>query len=78
MRVKIDSYEVEVKAKDWDSNCFNKQDTMDFLCALCVELIQARDSYRERKLTGCEYATQKSIENIRALLEENNYNPCAK
>jgi len=75
MRVEIDGYEVEVKAKGWGSTRFNKQDTMAFLCSLCVELIQARDGYKERKLTGCEYATQKSIENIRALLEENNYIP---
>lgn len=78
MKVKIDSYEVEVKAKGWDSNRFNKQDTLSFLCHLCVELINARDNYEENGFDGCASATQQSIDNIRTLLDENNYNPCAK
>ena len=75
MRVKIDSYEVEVKAKGWDSNRFNKQDTLSFLCHLCVELINARENYEKNGLDGCAGATQQSIDNIRALLDENHYDP---
>lgn len=78
MKVKIDSYEVEVKAKGWNSNRFNKQDTLAFLCHLCVELINARDNYEEKGLDGCASVTRQSIDNIRTLLDENNYNPCAK
>lgn len=75
MKVKIDSYEVEVKAKGWDSNRFNKQDTLSFLCHLCVELINARDNYEEKGLDGCAGATQQSIDNIHVLLDENHYDP---
>lgn len=75
MKVKIDSYEVEVKAKGWNSNRFNKQDTLSFLCHLCVELINARDQYEQKNIDGCMNATQKDIDAIRALLDENNYNP---
>ena len=78
MKVKINTYEVEVKAKDWDSNRFNKQDTLSFLCHLCVELINARDNYEAHGYEGCSGATQQSIDNIRALLDENHYDPCAK
>lgn len=73
MKVKIDSYEVEVKAKRWDSTCFNKQDTLGFLCHLCVELIHARDQYEAENLNGSRNAAQKDIESIRAILKENNY-----
>lgn len=75
MRVKICDYEIEVKAKDWDSNRFNKQDTLSFLCALCVDLIQAKNSYEKEELTGCEDCAQRSIDNIRAILDENHYDP---
>lgn len=73
MKVKIDSYEVEVKAKSWDSTCFNKQDTLSFLCHLCVELIHARYHYEAENLNGSRDAVQKDIESIRAILKENNY-----
>lgn len=73
MRVKIDTYEVEIRAKDYDSTCFNKQDTMSFLCHLCVELIHARDKERESGLTAWANSTDKSIDNIHAVLEENHY-----
>lgn len=75
MKVKIDSYEVEVKAKGWNSNRFNKQDTLSFLCHLCVELINARDQYEAKNLDGSRNATQKDISAIRAILDENNYDP---
>lgn len=75
MKVKICGYEVEVKAKGWDSNRFNRQDTMSFLCHLCVELINARDLYEEKNLDGSMDATQRDIDNIRALLDENHYDP---
>ena len=47
MKVKIHEYEVEVRAKGYDSTRFNKQDTLAFLCCLCVELINAKDHYKE-------------------------------
>lgn len=75
MRVSIGGYEVEVKAKGWDSNRFNRQDTMSFLCHLCVELINARDLYEEKNLDGSMDAAQRDIDNIRALLDENHYDP---
>jgi len=75
MKVKICDYEIEVKAKGYGSTRFNKQDTMAFLCALCCDLIPARDSYKERELTGCEWSAQRSIDNIRTLLDENHYDP---
>ena len=75
MKVKIDTYEVEIRAKDYDSTRFNKQDTMSLLCHLCVELINARDNYETHGYDGCAGVTQKSIDNIRALLNENHYDP---
>jgi len=75
MKVKIDTYEVEIRAKDYDSSRFNKQDTLSFLCHLCVELINAKDYYKAHGYDGCAGVTQRSIDNIHALLEENNYNP---
>lgn len=75
MKVKICDYEVEVKAKGYGSTRFNKQDTLSFLCALCVDLIEAKDMYKEQELTGCEEYAQRSIDNIRTLLDENHYDP---
>lgn len=75
MKVTIDSYEVEVKAKGYGSTRYNKQDTLSFLCHLCVELINARDQYEQKNLDGCMNATQKDIDAIRVVLDENNYDP---
>ena len=75
MRTNIGGYEIEVKAKGYGSTRFNKQDTMSFLCHLCVELINARDYYEEKNLDGSMDATQRDIDNIRALLDENHYDP---
>ena len=75
MRVKICDYEVEVKAKGWGSNRFNKQDTMAFLCALYCDLVNARDDYKNKELHGCADTVQRSMDNISVLLEENHYDP---
>ena len=75
MRVKIHEYEVEVKAKGYDSTRFNKQDTLAFLCCLCVELINAKDHYKEEGFDACMGETQRDIDAIRTILEENNYIP---
>ena len=75
MKVKINTYEVEIRAKDYDSIRFNKQDTMSLLCHLCVELINARDNYEAHGYDGCAGVTQRSIDSIRALLDENHYDP---
>ncbi len=73
MKVKICGYEVEVKAKGYDSTRFNKQDTLAFLCSLYCDLIEARDSYKAKELLGCAGAVQRSMDSIDAVLEENNY-----
>ena len=75
MRFKFGTYEVEVKAKDYDSARFNKQDTLSFLCALNVELIQARDKETESGYSAWADVTDRSIDNIHAVLEENHYDP---
>ena len=75
MKVKICDYEVEVKAKGYDSTRFNKQDTMSFLCALCVELIEAKDKELESGYTAWADATDRSIDSIHTVLEENHYDP---
>ena len=77
MRFKFDDYEVEVKAKGWNSNRFNKQDTLHFLCALNVELIQARDKERVSGYNAWADVTDKSIDSIHAVLDENHYD-CTK
>ena len=73
MRFKFNTYEVEVKAKGYDSTRFNKQDTLAFLCSLYCDLIDARDSYKAKELFGCADAVQRSLDSIDAVLEENNY-----
>ncbi len=73
MKAKICGYEVEVKAKGYGSNRFNKQDTMAFLCALYCDLIEARDRYNEHEYDGCAGAVQKSMDSIDAVLKENHY-----
>ena len=73
MKVNICGYEVEVKAKGYDSTRFNKQDTLSFLCSLCVELIMAKDKEIESGYTAWSDATYRSIESIHAVLEENHY-----
>ena len=73
MKVKICGYEVEVKAKGYGSNRFNKQDTMAFLCAFYCDLIEARDWYNEHEYDGCAGAVQKSMDNIDVVLKENHY-----
>lgn len=75
MKVKILDYEIEVKAKGYGSNRFNKQDTLAFLCALNVELSQAEDKERESGYTAWADVTGKSFDNIDALLKENHYIP---
>ena len=50
MKVKIHEYEVEVRAKGYDSTRFNKQDTLALLCCLCVELINAKEVIIEQKI----------------------------
>ena len=75
MKVNICGYEVEVKAKGYGSNRFNKQDTLAFLCALNVELSQAEDKERELGYTSWADVTGKSFDAIHTILEENNYIP---
>ena len=76
MRIVIDGYEVELKARhEFLSKRFNKQDTLSFLCSLCCDLIEARDSYDRENFDGCVSATQKSIDAIYVILDENNYDP---
>ena len=75
MKVNICGYEVEVKAKGYGSNRFNKQDTLAFLCALNVELSQAEDKERELGYTAWADVTGKSFDAIHTILEENNYIP---
>lgn len=75
MRTNIGGYEIEVKAKGYGSTRFNKQDTMSFLCHLCVELIYSKEYYESNNLDGSRDATQRDIDTIRALLDENHYDP---
>ena len=75
MKVNIGGYVVDVKAKGYGSTRFNKQDTLSFLCHLCVELINARDQYEQKNLDGCMNATQRDMDAIRTILAENNYDP---
>lgn len=72
MRLKIKGYEVEVKAKYFETR-FNKQETMAFLCSLYCDLIEARDRYIEQGYNACADRVQDSMDNIDVLLKENNY-----
>ena len=73
MKVKINGYEIEVKAKGYRSTRFNKQDTLKFLCSLFCDLVEARDRYEEHEYHGCADAVQNSMDNISAVLNENHY-----
>lgn len=69
MTIKIDSYEVEIKAKGRYSNRFNKNDTMDFLNFLSMAFSNARNYHESQGYESLAELDNECSDNIYNFLD---------
>lgn len=71
MRISIDKYEVEIRARRIGEGKYNKQDTMYILNMFSLYAHKAATRYREVKLNGLARQAEEVAEMIYTVLESN-------
>ena len=73
MKIQINGYEVEIKAKGETAERFNKADTMVVLNLLSIYAAEASVRYETLGLNTLQETARQVNENIYATLEVNGY-----
>lgn len=75
MKLKIDSYEVEIKARNLNTQKekMNQEDAMSFLVQLSLWAFEASESYRRDGYNALEKSAMNASKEIHEVLEEEGY-----
>lgn len=73
MKLTIDNYEIEIKAKSSYSNRFNKNDTLDLLNILAIAFSNSRQRNEIKGYTALANRDDENYNNIHDFLDSNGF-----